>query len=215
MASPRHRQPRVSADHQNLAADVLEISNRVAAIDRHLSELRDLQARAIALAASRGVPQRVLAEIVGVTAPRISQIVQGNRSTSTATSCTTSGWPGRTVRPIKSTRCPAVPLMTSPAQRAFRPTSTNASGWNPTATRSDPPLRPAPQHAAAVKARSCARPVASTCLATPSRPTPVEVEIEPNPAPPCHQQTTPSIGTPTSQLTPWRSGDPHLGDCQR
>ena len=77
MASPRHRQPRVSADHQNLAADVLEITNRVAAVDRHLSELRDLQARAIALAASRGVPQRVLAEIVGVTPPRISQIVQG------------------------------------------------------------------------------------------------------------------------------------------
>ena len=77
MASPRHRQPRVSADHQNLAADVLEISNRVAAVDRHLSELRDLQTRAVALAASRGVPQRVLAEIVGVTAPRISQIVQG------------------------------------------------------------------------------------------------------------------------------------------
>lgn len=77
MASPRHRQPRVSADHQNLAAEVLEISNRVAAVDRHLSELRDLQARAVALAASRGVPQRVLAEIVGVTAPRISQIVQG------------------------------------------------------------------------------------------------------------------------------------------
>jgi hypothetical protein len=77
MASPARRQVRVSADHQNLAADVLEISNRVAAVDRHLSELRDLQARAIALAASRGVPQRVLAEIVGVTAPRISQIVQG------------------------------------------------------------------------------------------------------------------------------------------
>ena len=77
MASPRHRQPRVSADHQNLAADVLEITNRVGAVDRHLSELRDLQARSIALAASRGVPQRVLAEIVGVTAPRISQIVQG------------------------------------------------------------------------------------------------------------------------------------------
>lgn len=77
MARPRHRQPRVSADHQKLAADVLEISNLAAAVDRHLSELRDLQARAIALAASRGVPQRVLAEIVGVTAPRISQIVQG------------------------------------------------------------------------------------------------------------------------------------------
>ena len=77
MVSPRHRQPRVSADHQSLAAEVLEISNRLAAVDRHLSELRDLQARAIELAASRGVPQRVLAEIVGVTAPRISQIVQG------------------------------------------------------------------------------------------------------------------------------------------
>lgn len=77
MASPSRRQVRVSADHQNLAADVLEISNRVAALDRHLGELRDLQARAIALAASRGVPQRVLAEIVGVTPPRISQIVQG------------------------------------------------------------------------------------------------------------------------------------------
>ena len=77
MAIPGRRQPRVSADHQSLAGDVLEISNRVAAVDRHLSELRDLQARAIALAASRGVPQRVLAEIVGVTAPRISQIVRG------------------------------------------------------------------------------------------------------------------------------------------
>ena len=77
MASAGRRQVRVSADHQSLAADVLEISNRLAAVDRHLSELRDLQAQAIALAASRGVPQRVLAEIVGVTAPRISQIVQG------------------------------------------------------------------------------------------------------------------------------------------
>ncbi|MGS0688758.1 hypothetical protein ACVBEQ_27005 [Nakamurella sp. GG22] len=77
MASPGRRQVRVSADHQSLAAEVLEISNRFAAVERHLSELRDLQARAIALAASRGVPQRVLAEIVGVTPPRISQIVQG------------------------------------------------------------------------------------------------------------------------------------------
>lgn len=76
MSSSRHRQPRVSADHQDLAAEVLEISDRVAAVDRHLSELRDLQARAIALAASRGVPQRAMAGIVGVSAPRISQIAQ-------------------------------------------------------------------------------------------------------------------------------------------
>ena len=66
MANPGRRQPRVSSDQRNLAADVLEISNRVATVDRHLSELRDLQARAVALAASRRVPQRVLAEIVDV-----------------------------------------------------------------------------------------------------------------------------------------------------
>ena len=36
MTRTRHRQPRVSEDLRNLAADVLEISNRVAAVDRHL-----------------------------------------------------------------------------------------------------------------------------------------------------------------------------------
>ncbi len=43
---------------------------------RYLDELRDLQARAIALAASSGVSQRVLADNVGVSAPWISQIVR-------------------------------------------------------------------------------------------------------------------------------------------
>jgi hypothetical protein len=54
----------------------LEITDRLMAVGRYLDELRDLQARAIALAASSGVPQRVLADIAGVSAPRISQIVR-------------------------------------------------------------------------------------------------------------------------------------------
>ena len=77
MPTSRQRQVRVSSDHRDLAADVLAITNRVAAVERDLTALRDLQARAIALAASRGVAQRVLAEIAGVSGPRISQIVGG------------------------------------------------------------------------------------------------------------------------------------------
>ena len=76
MSTTSRRISRVSAEHQELAADVLHITDRLVAVNRHVDELRDLQARAVALAADSGVPQRVLAKIVGVSAPRISQIVR-------------------------------------------------------------------------------------------------------------------------------------------
>lgn len=61
--------------HVSLAVTTWQLAERRAALAKQLAETDELHRQAIALAASYGVPQRLLGTLSDVSQPRISQII--------------------------------------------------------------------------------------------------------------------------------------------
>ncbi|MEO7016723.1 MAG: hypothetical protein ABI130_16310 [Leifsonia sp.] len=64
----------LTSDQRSLAEDVLELALTRQAIAAQLGEIDQLYRQAIALAAQYGVKQTLIADLAGISAPRVSQI---------------------------------------------------------------------------------------------------------------------------------------------